>query len=615
MTYLDFPRFHFVGRYFADPSTINNNAGNYKSANEPFDRIQTWTPGPLGQWNPPGGHVFRFEGVSITSAFGATGAAVAPPDPILNCTLTTPSRGRLVDLDPDQQLVSMLFGLRVTLVGGGTSGIAVSGDFEPAPFTDLWRRALSGSGDEAASAMYQSIVTVRSWGDTSASEFLQELQQAASDNILSIKFNVDGYSMNRSSPQFRKGRIAGTVGPGNSRGPRHFVVGRQLGNEAHPIGGATPAFRPTTGVNYCPATVDATTGTIQLDLGNALSASEAGGDVADIGVLSVGCRMADDSIAVIDTVDYLGADYVRTAGIVRVPRQRAMTESEQQLVSTSRLVLVAQRAGQQRRIVSEEVDGHVRADAFVARMNPGDEVVMRFHATRRGRPAASARVRLVLLGPPNAEIPVHGLTFPSTVVCDADGVAEATLRASDPGSPRAFYTSFFENPRVTVDGQVYRVAYALDGQPQHNPSNFLSVLVWNTFVPDEPPTWFGSMRQVFRQYGDLYPVMTNSVALDLAVYDQVVEQRDAILAVVQLPIEDPAYMPVTRDLSRSRRDAIVRFLTELGPDGKPLLGEEPAPVLAEPVPLAAARVPEEVRDIELGGKTIAGMGTPTYVID
>ena len=49
-----------------------------------------------------------------------------------------------------------------------------------------------------------------------------------------------------------------------------------------------------------------------------------------------------------------------------------------------------------------------------------------------------------------------------------------------------------------------------------NQWNFISILVWDAFHPDEPPTWYGSMEPVFRQYANLYPVMKQP--LDLADY-------------------------------------------------------------------------------------------------
>jgi hypothetical protein len=183
-------------------------------------------------------------------------------------------------------------------------------------------------------------------------------------------------------------------------------------------------------------------------------------------------------------------------------------------------------------------------------------------------------------------------------------MAKATLVAADPGDLRFFYSG---GRREHVDGQVYLIGYQVDGIDQPNPSNLLSVLVWGTFVPDDPPTWHGSMRKVLTQYGNLYPWMTKfGPRLDLAVYEQVTAQREEIIAVLDRPVTDSRYMPVSRDMSGSRRKAILTWLANPGPDGKPLLGEEPAPrevAEAAPPPAAARRAGA---DAELGGKTAAG---------
>ena len=49
-------------------------------------------------------------------------------------------------------------------------------------------------------------------------------------------------------------------------------------------------------------------------------------------------------------------------------------------------------------------------------------------------------------------------------------------------------------------------------------------------------------------------------------------------------------MPVTRDMSTSARAAVVRWLSEVGPDGKPLLGQPAAagPAMAPETAAAAA---------------------------
>ena len=81
---------------------------------------------------------------------------------------------------------------------------------------------------------------------------------------------------------------------------------------------------------------------------------------------------------------------------------------------------------------------------------------------------------------------------------------------------------------------VDRVRYAAAGVAAVNPSDILSVLVWNGFPvdPGHPPTWNTGIGAIFRPYGNLYPYMTNSVNLDLALYEKVAESSLEIAAPV-----------------------------------------------------------------------------------
>lgn len=608
MTYLDRPRFHFAGRFFADPSTVNNVPARVNTTT--FDRTTGWAPSG-DNWNPDGRHSFRFENVTVRSAVGRDGGSSAA-DPVVGLRFVT--RGlvpaKLVDLDTDQQLVSEIFGLTVAMVDGAGT-ILVEGAMEPAPFTDIWRRGSSGSGDEAACAAYQSTLENVRWGDVSSSQFLAQLRDAAGAGPLSIKFNVDGYSMRRTgpggvpNPRFARGRIVGTVGTVAAGEPRHTVVGRQFGSEVHPPEDLNPGFRTSGGVNYFPGLVDTTARKVRLDLGNALPAATAGGPTEDIGELALECRTAGGSDTEIAPIDYRGPGwYETTAGVVDLPANRELSDAELARIAAGRLLLVVRRAGQQP-IVIEEAPVHVRADAFVARLDPGDPWAVRLHVTRRGEPLADTDVNLFLLLPANAaQFPVGGLTFPASVTTDAQGIATATLTAADPGQRRFFYSGA---RREHVDGQLYLIGYEVDGVAQPNPSNILSVLVWNTFAPDDPPTWHGSMRKVLTQYGNLYPWMTKAgPMLDLAVYDRIAAQREDIIGTLDRTVTDSRYMPVSRDMSMSRRKAMLTWLTNPGPDGKPLLGTERAPREAAEVTAPPAPAAEPAgADAELGGKTAA----------
>ena len=110
MSYLDAPRIHFFGKYFANPSTINNDLSNY-SLKPPLDL----------SWNPDGSAFFRFVDCVVSGAVGNDGTALSSGagDPITKATVTTPQSpptkvAKIVDLDPDQQSITQLFGVVVT---------------------------------------------------------------------------------------------------------------------------------------------------------------------------------------------------------------------------------------------------------------------------------------------------------------------------------------------------------------------------------------------------------------------------------------------------------------------------------------------------------------------
>jgi hypothetical protein len=221
-----------------------------------------------------------------------------------------------------------------------------------------------------------------------------------------------------------------------------------------------------------------------------------------------------------------------------------------------------------------------------------------FYASRFGRPLPGATVGLLLQPPgtspgePTVGVPQTALTFPASATTDANGQVAVALQAAAPGNPRGY-----------IDGQVYFVGYTLNGADAPNPSDFLSVLVWDAFTPDEPPTWYGSMRPIFQQYANLYPVMKQYV--DLADYNDVSANRGALIAVLNLPQTNAHYMPVTRDLSEAKRAAMVRWLTNVGADGKPLLGTAP-PAPAARAPAAAPAVPvADPTEGPLGSKALA----------
>jgi hypothetical protein len=604
MSYLNPPRLNFFGKFRAAPSTVNNDPKHFK--NESFDPNDGW-------WNPNGDAAWRLIGCKVTGAWVAHDKSADENDPILKCHIGDSDRSapaKIVDLDPEQQTVSEIWGLQVRIsLADGTDVLRAR--YQTAAFTDIWSRSTSGGGDMGAGAMYQSVLTDLQWGDISASPFLKALKQMSDGGLLSIKFNVDGYNQDSKSADFTRGRIVGTIGPASASEPRHFVVGRHFMASPAP---STSFFKPAGQVNFCTAVVDEKAGKIILDLGNALPTDKPGGSLTDLGTLSVGYPISPTSrsagaapVVLFDKIDYRERGwYETTAGIVTIPAKRALTKAELAEIGGAPLVMTSTDVGGSTRIaIAEAPNGtFVRADRFVFRLNPGETTKVRLYASQWGKPYSNARVISVIdpLQLQHAIVPAKGspaptevVDFPSRLLTDTHGTAELPIRVSDPTLARVF-----------IDGQVYGVRPMLEDSLSgglgynFNPSDFISLLVWGGFVEENPPTWFKTIKPIFQQYANLYPVMKPIV--DLANYDSVCANVHILRLAFGLPIEDPNSMPVTRDLSDAKRKAILRWLSEPGSDGKPLKGTPgPAQAAPKPAPTAAGDYDAPMR----GGKEMA----------
>ncbi|MBX3745785.1 MAG: hypothetical protein KF833_10805 [Verrucomicrobiae bacterium] len=604
MSYLAAVRLHFAGRFQASVSTVNNDITHFDNAKFLPEFQQRQTSGhPNGWWNPRGDGAWRLLACPVTSAFLADGSPVPSDDPVRTALVTDSDRkvtAKLADLDPQQQLVSMIFGLEIRLANAAGQTL-LRGRFRPAPFTDIWGRLQGDAQSDAnAGAMWQSVIEDLEWADASPSPFLDALRAASPDGLLSIKFNVDRYSMDWNGDEFCRGRIVGTLGPASRSEPAHFVPGRPL----MPVIPPTSGFPvPAHGIYQAVAVVDAAAGRIRLDLGNALPSTAAGNTLFDLGELSLAWPIpgSDPSPAwhVLDSIPYRDANwYETTAGVVDLPAGRRLTASELQTLASTPISLLLQPANAAPlAAVSEPPLGeYVRADAFVARLSPGDRHPVLLVASRYGHPLPHARIvayfdaTWLQAGPgePDVATPSAALEFPARIETDARGRAFLELRAANPGNPRGY-----------IDGQVFGVRYALESTLPpavaypFNPADFISVLVWDDFPPEPQPTWFGGLDAVFRQYANLYPVMDRF--LDLGNYRQVCRYRPHLLLAFGLPADDPNAMPVTRDLSPAKRDAILRWLSQLGPDGHPLLGTPPAAASPPPAPpIALSEVPHAI---------------------
>ena len=567
MSYLDAPRLHFAGIFIANPSTVNNVPSNYDPA------VTNPDPG----WNPNGNAQWAIKNCIVTAAIYSDGTVCNTPaeDPIVGAPVAGANTGasaKLVDLDPEQQMVSEIWGFKVQL-GASSSVDSFTGDFEIAAFTDIWFRATAGgsAGDAPMGASYQSVLNAVKWSASLNSPFLKQLQQTSADE-LSIKFNLDGINMDSSSAEFTQGRIVGTIGPAKHGEPKHFVAGRLLRSAP----GTDPSIQPMTlqgtpagaPMFFAPCQVDDGRKSVLLDVGNSISTTTPGGPMNPaLGDLRLAILPPYAAPVLLGQIKYLDKDwYQNSAGVSEFP----LTPSQLAMVNNTPLGIVQTGSSGQisRPLLQENATGSfVRADRFVFRLNPGEDARVDLVARRFGKPAVNEQISLTqdpmlinnMQSPPNPDnipigVPSGALQFPATVTTNAEGGASVILSASDPGNPRGF-----------IDGQVYGVAYSFASDAKANysynpdPTSFISVLVFNSYPEVASPTWT-DVKPILSQYAKLYPFMTTGVGINLANYTSVQQNLSAIRQVLMLPKENPGYMQVTRDLSRDKAELILKWI-------------------------------------------------------
>ncbi|CAH1249889.1 Hypp8707 [Branchiostoma lanceolatum] len=114
-----------------------------------------------------------------------------------------------------------------------------------------------------------------------------------------------------------------------------------------------------------------------------------------------------------------------------------------------------------------------------------------------------------------------------------------------------------------VDGQLY--VYDVrrkDGKNSFPPNLQTTTHLYCELDKLDGCTWVDDVYPIFQLYGNLYPVM--KPLFNLASYKEVSRDvtRKHLLHSLQLPLEDPNHMPVTRDLSPAKRDMIIKWLND-----------------------------------------------------
>ena len=643
MSYLNNIRLVFTGKFQADVSTVNNDVRHYDNATfEPvFQDFQT-AQSLNGWWNPTGSGAFRLINcriVMVGYADGTTSTRAADDAAIGMLVAGSELRtsGKIVDIDPQWQLASALWGLDVRLTDGKEPGY-FSGHYRPNAFRDLWfGRMLNANGspaggDSAASATFQSVLESVDWAnDFKGSRALAELKAAASAG-LSVRLTTFSYiDRNPNGPDFTLGTVTGAIGPQLAGEPESFVLGRRFA----PANGSTS----WNGCGYFTGRVDPAARTLFRDLSNGLQLAFANQDPAkgpvgpigglnDIGTLRAGVLKnpevmeftpaTEENFLPIGEIDYQSAGWLlNTSGIAALPLDDAqltlLTDHPLALAAALPLNAGTGANGAFGQIAIRETTGglFVEAEPIVHRIDAPGNSEATIYAARYGAPLANATVAISQLGLmpqqgggqtsgpntpqapiPNIGVPESAFKIPSTLATGPDGTAKLPMAADNP-----------DNPRGYIDGQLYLVDFRLPGQGNQARSAFDYIVthVRDTYAVPAKPTWETDVAPIFTQYGNLYPIMSKQLVNLSNPHDVKRHAKILRLAFAQ-PIESANYMPVTRDLSQAKLDMILRFLDRVIDGGEPTLEA----ALARPLPAAPYDGAGPRAEIDHpGGKTMA----------
>lgn len=620
MSYLNTPRLSFCGLFEADVNTINNDVRHYDVASfeARFQRVQQPAPdgnGTIynGWWNPKGSNTFRLLRCRASGAVDEEGTAVEG-DPALGLRVesqTGRTAAKLVDLDPQFQFASGIWGLRIALTLGDS--VQMSACFRMATFRDIFLTRVAGiGGSPGGSARFTGFLDDIDWGkDVWRSALLASWKSTAeaNHNRLSMSLMTYGYSKSPGAEGFTFGSVIGSIAPWKRGQPLSFAPGRRFGPLA---GGFASAAR----FGYMNAALSPDATLLSVDFGNAFPMMMSGSAIVldNPGPLQVvvledadktvgssdnllltpsardGDVLARKQFVRIGTLSGCDIDWLnRTGGIVdfRVPKK-----ARSLVVDHPIAILLPAAQGGFPIALRETVAGlWVRADDFVQRIDAAADGWVRgdarLHAMRFGRPWKKAKLVISLAAPDNTQgdaspdqvqppqapiptinVPADKFRFAQTrLTTDARGQATLTYWARDPGCPRQY-----------IDGQIFWVNYALAATGQSPMPTFevVAVHVRDAFTPPATPSWESDIAPILAQFGNLYPIMSEGL-FSFSNYEAVAANARLLYLAFTRDLDDPEYMPATRDLSAGKRRMLVNWLAGFLLEPPSHAGRLPAP--------------------------------------
>jgi hypothetical protein len=589
MSYFSYPRINFYGRFFTDPSTVNNDPTHYNVSNDP--------PSP---WQSPDGlHQFKLEDCTVVSAIGPKGEV---QDPLVNLPIITtnlPSPAKIADLDVYQQGVPTIFGMQVSIPISST--VSLTGIVDPAVLNQLWWVSVlatrswqdsdylmdSFGGDMNACGIFQSVIRVpqENWPADAISPMLALLKQRTTlengSYLISIRFVMDGYRNVPEDKNYQTGRITGSLGPVLGREPRYNAGARWMWGRTQDK--SNPWNWPM--FNNVQFKVDSERKLLILDLANGICRQTAGGAPVDLGTLTAWIVPPQGEKVSLGNVDYSEFCYNLYSHVVEIP----LTDEQWSLAAQSQIQLTMSRTDMGPTLIFSEKVNQTNIEVEVRPIRiagaPGTTASTQVYVSKMCKPLAGKQLKLDIISvhgdTPGATVPpsnpgntpqAFGAITASITPTDAFGYATVTIKVlKDPG---------FRTP--LLDGQLYFInLYDPDesGTLPLSQSSIISCLAWSDYQVNENPSW-EEVQRLFAGFVKLFPGMTKKINLSdfptfqtfslnppWAAYDAspgpLGLDRGAIGFYMTRDITDPRYMPVTRDMSPARVLTILHYIQNL----------------------------------------------------
>ena len=604
-SYVNVPRITFAGLYRADILTANNDFSSFAYAAGYTDHEF------LPRWNPQGSGEFSLINCTVRSVSYLNGST-SKSDPVVGSTIVTnrdSSPAKMIGLDIEPAFFDVIYGMQLALLRGSDSNPAFVGT--SAPFIvdlDEWANIPCAPADKwilSRRAAHGVAVLQNVTWSTDRSEILQQMQ--ASGTELSVALSL--YSqcpIDEPSQQLtdceNTGYLVGTISVLQSiSSPDTFSTfganrimtfnGVEQPELAWPQEDACSdpqqLIQGALWMYKAPFDIDTANKAARVDFGNAFSKNADGLTLKDFG--------SELSLAILDEQPYGHCVHVLADGAIpyRTPGwfessagmfDASLTEGELRLVADKRLVVVrlvppgenisvieytlcANSSGENPRyqLMLRESPYFVRPSGHYAfRLEAGDTVNTSLYVTHFGQPSANTTVILKLNSPVEGTPTSDGVVpLQKEGATDEHGLVHFTFEAK----------SYKHLPQCGMPFQVYKFIYKIKEDTSncfvssfgvHTCINPLGFLLWKddseTFKP--PYSWLEHVGPIFKRYDILYPVMRT--IMNMSNFTDVTQPKNIRLTrySMTLDLNHPSYMPATRDLSPTKRAAILQWLDD-----------------------------------------------------